>query len=122
MSANPDFKDIDIWINPTKENASRVWKALEQFGAPLESVSPGDFTSPELIYQIGIEPNRIDILMNVAGVDFNSSYKNSIESSYGGVPVRILSKSDVIAAKRSIGRKQDLLDLERLEDEKDSPD
>jgi hypothetical protein len=28
--------DIDIWIDPSPENAERVWRALAAFGAPLD--------------------------------------------------------------------------------------
>lgn len=32
-------KDIDIWVRPSLENAHRLWRALESFGAPLGEVS-----------------------------------------------------------------------------------
>ena len=46
-------KDLDIWINNTRENAERVFQALRAFGAPLGSVSVDDFTIPDLVFQIG---------------------------------------------------------------------
>ena len=30
--------DLDLWIRPTAENAERVWRALVQFGAPLNEL------------------------------------------------------------------------------------
>ena len=43
--AEPRYtKDIDIWINPTSANAARVWKSLQEFGAPLQNISENDFT------------------------------------------------------------------------------
>ena len=32
-------KDLDIWIEPSAENARRVFAALQKFGAPVESDS-----------------------------------------------------------------------------------
>jgi hypothetical protein len=114
-------KDIDIWINPTRENAEKTRKALEIFGAPLENISVDDFTNNDLIYQIGIDPNRIDIIMSIAGVNFAAAQSRVVKSTYGGIPVHILSKVDLIVSKRTVGRKQDLLDIERLENSLDKP-
>ena len=109
-------KDLDIWVNPSPENAENTWRALEKFGAPLEGVNRSDFTDTELIYQIGVEPNRIDVIMGLPGLTFEAAYRNSAESTYGGIPIRVIAKSDLVAAKKATGRKQDILDVERLED------
>jgi len=31
-------QDLDVWLDPTPENADRVWEALTRFGAPLEDM------------------------------------------------------------------------------------
>jgi hypothetical protein len=50
----PSFtKDLDIWIDPTIENAQALFRALSEFGAPLKGISPKDFTEPEIFYQMG---------------------------------------------------------------------
>jgi len=110
-------KDLDIWVNPTPGNAARVWRALTRFGAPLSGVTQADFHDQELIYQIGVEPNRIDVIMGVAGVSFGEAWQGRVQSSYGGVPINIMGKDDLIAAKEAAGRPQDLLDLAKLRDD-----
>jgi hypothetical protein len=107
-------KDIDILVNPTVENALKTWNALAKFGAPLKDISKTDFTDKDLIYQIGIEPNRIDIIMSIAGVEFNEAWQSRQISSYDGTPIAILSKENLIKAKKASGRKQDIIDVERL--------
>ena len=107
-------KDIDLWIERTPINAARTLQALALFGAPVEGVSAADFQDPDTVYQIGIEPNRVDILVQIAGVEFGAAYTGAVEASYGDVAIRILSLEDVISAKRAAGRDQDLLDLKRL--------
>jgi hypothetical protein len=109
-------KDIDILVNPTKENASRVWRALERFGAPLQDISLSDFQDEELVYQIGIEPNRIDILMGIPSVIFPEAWKNRIESRYTEIPINIIGKQDLIKTKKAVDRPQDRLDIQRLEE------
>src|SRR5882724_512788 len=54
--------DLDVWVDPTAENARRVMRALAAFGAPLGEVHEADFTTPGVTYQIGIAPGRIDVL------------------------------------------------------------
>lgn len=113
--AEPRYtKDLDIWVNTSEENAKKIWNALKIFGAPIENISVTDFTDTNMIYQIGIEPNRIDILMGIAGVNFNDAYSRAVKSTYGEIPIKILSKEDLIKSKLAAGRKQDLLDIERL--------
>lgn len=108
-------KDIDIWVEPTPAIAQKVWQALAEFGAPLEQASLADFCNKELIYQIGVAPNRIDIMMDIPGVDFKEAWKNKSESQYGDVPIFILGLDELIKAKQQAGRDQDLLDLKNLE-------
>ena len=88
--AEPRYtKDLDVWIEATVENAKRVWKALTAFGAPLENVTVEDFCDPELIYQIGAAPNRIDIMMNIRGVEFSSAWTRRVKSSYEGEFIKL---------------------------------
>ena len=108
-------KDIDVWVAPTEDNAKKTWKALAQFGAPLANISIDDFTNEDLVYQIGLAPNRIDILMGISGLEFKEAHKNRVESTYAGEKIYLLSKSDLIKAKRASNRKQDQLDLEKLQ-------
>ena len=117
--AEPRYtKDLDVWIEPTLENAKRVWKALSVFGAPLENVTVEDFCNSELIYQIGVAPNRIDIMMNIPGVEFSSSWERRVKTSYGGESINMIGIDDLIKAKRTMARDQDRLDLKSLEEAK----
>jgi len=114
--AQPRYsKDMDVWVRPTRENAERVFQALARFGAPLEGVTPEDFADPEMIYQIGVAPNRIDVIMAIAGVDFERAWTGRVEKTYGGVPIHVIGKADLVRAKKASGRPQDLLDVEALE-------
>ena len=51
--------DIDFWVRPTVENAARVWAALSSFGAPMEQLALEDFSTADVVFQIGIAPQRI---------------------------------------------------------------
>ena len=107
-------KDLDLWIDPTPENAPRVWAALVSFGAPLFDLELSDLSKPGITFQIGIEPNRIDLLTEVEGLTFSEAFERRLESTYGGVAIGILSAGDLILNKEKVGRLQDQLDVERL--------
>jgi hypothetical protein len=108
-------KDLDIWVEATPENAKRVWTALVEFGAPLHDLTLSDLHDPDMIYQVGIEPNRFDILMDVLGLSFVEAWQNRIETKYDDQTVFLLSREDLIRAKKAAGRPQDLLDATALE-------
>jgi len=69
-------KDLDIWVKPDMKNAQRVYQALKKFGAPLKNISVQDFTNKKLIYQIGVAPVRVDIIMGIPGINFDRAWLN----------------------------------------------
>jgi hypothetical protein len=87
---------------------------LKRFGAPLSDTIESDFTKESLVYQIGVPPNRIDIVMGVDGLEFKSAWQNRVAATYDGLPMYLPSLKDLITNKKSSGRPQDLLDLQRL--------
>lgn len=114
--AQPRFtKDLDLWIEASPENAARVHAALMSFGAPVADLSREDFANPEMVYQIGVAPNRIDILMGVSGIAFHEAWPNRVASVYGDCPIHLISREDLIRNKRASGRPQDLMDLRALD-------
>lgn len=107
-------KDLDIWVDPTPENAPRVLAALSLFGAPLFDLEIQDLAKPGVTFQIGIEPNRIDLLTEVEGLDFDRAFERQVGTSYGGVTIGLLCLDDLIVNKEAVGRLQDQLDVQAL--------
>jgi len=107
--------DLDIWILADHENARKVYAALGDFGAPLGDVRPEDFATDGTIFQIGVAPCRIDVINQIDGVSYADASPRAIEKIIDGIPVRIISKEDLIANKRASGRTKDLADAEILE-------
>ena len=106
--------DIDLWVLPDPENAALVLQALEDFGATTTELTTKDLQNEGLIFQIGVAPRRIDILTSVNGLRFAEAYSNSQTIYIEGIPVQVLSVSDLIINKRSTGRTKDLADAEAL--------
>jgi len=111
-------KDLDVWIRPDSENADKVIAALTSFGAPLTELLPEDLTRPDTVFQIEIEPLRIDLLTSIDGVDFAEAWIDRFESIFAGVPVNVISRRHLIKNKLSTNRLQDRADVEHLEADK----
>jgi hypothetical protein len=107
--------DLDIWVRPTSENAKRVWHALAAFGAPLTGLSERDLATPDIVFQIGVVPCRIDVITAIDGVDFASAWERRTAVRIGETTVPVLGRTDLIANKRASGRPKDLADLAWLE-------
>ncbi len=106
--------DIDIWVHPSSDNAPRVHKALAKFGAPLQNVTPQDFSNPNVIFQIGVAPRRIDIITSITGVEFAEAVRNASQLNIEALPIPVLSIADLIKNKEATGREKDLLDVKIL--------
>lgn len=109
--------DLDVWVRPTAENAAKVWAALARFGAPLSGVRKDDLATPGLVFQIGVEPVRIDILTAIDGVDFEGAWQRRLVVEIDGLKVPLIGRDDLIRNKRAAGRPQDLADIAALEQE-----
>lgn len=109
-------KDLDVWVEPSPENAARVWKALADFAAPLHVVTREDFTNPDIVFHMGREPNRVAILTSVADLTFEKAWKRRVRTSYDDQTIYVLNRLDLIRNKKAAGRPQDLLDAQKLID------
>ena len=107
--------DLDIWVEPTPDNASKLMRALKAFGAPLTEVSESDFALPGITFQIGIAPRRIDLLTEISGIEFPEAWKDHSEFPFGPFTIPFLSKAALIRNKRAAGRPKDFADLDVLE-------
>jgi hypothetical protein len=108
-------KDLDVWVRPTPDNAQRVWRALLNFGAPLEQLRIEDLHTMGTIFQIGIDPGRIDLLTAPSGVDFDSAWPRRVSYSVDGTPFPFIGRADLVASKLATGRPNDLRDIEELD-------
>ncbi len=109
-------KDLDVWVRSTPENAVAVFRALVRFGAPMQGMTPDDFSGQtNAMFQIGVIPHRIDILQRITAVEFDSAWDRRVEGLVDGrVPVFFIGLEDLIRNKRAAGRPRDLGDVDEL--------
>ena len=106
--------DLDVWVDPTPENAARVMRALAAFGAPLQEVTEPDFARPGIVFQIGVPPGRIDVLTDLTGLTFAEAWPGRDAGRFGELTVDFLGRDAFIRNKRAMGRAKDLGDIEGL--------
>jgi hypothetical protein len=110
-------QDLDVWIDPSPDNAARVWRALAAFGAPLSDlgIRAQDFSTPGNVIQIGLPPRRLDILTAISGVEsFSDAWSRRVEHRVGPHQIPIIGREALIKNKRAAARLKDLADLEAL--------
>jgi hypothetical protein len=97
------------------ERFEKLVAVLHEFGFAELGVKAADFKQPEQIIQLGRAPNRIDLLTSLSGVATEEAFASKVAAKLDELPVAFLSKSLLIANKRTVGRPQDVADLEELE-------
>ena len=109
-------KDIDVWIEASRDNAQRVMAALRAFGAPLGDLTESDLETPGTGFKMGIPPRRIDVLTKIEGLTFEQAWPNRLSASFSETVVcPVIGLDDLITNKRAAARPQDLADVAALE-------
>lgn len=108
--------DLDVLIEASEENAKNIVAALIDFGFGSLELKTEDFCKTGFVIQLGYEPNRIDILTSVTGVDWEEIWENKISNVFGSsdIPVFFIGKEQLIKNKIATGRELDIKDAERL--------
>jgi len=106
-------KDIDILIAMDDGNLSLLSKALGDFGAPTTEIS--QLRERGNVFRMGRSPVQIDIINEATGIDIEECYPRRNVMVIDDVAVSVISKEDLVANKKAIGRNRDLADVDDLE-------
>jgi hypothetical protein len=110
--------DLDLWVGTAGENPRRVRRALKRFGAALDQLTLKDLTQPDVVFQIGVAPRRIDVMTSIDGVAFAEAWDRRFEAKLEGLTVPVISRDDLIRNKKAAGRPQDVADVVWLESQR----
>ncbi|MBK9331926.1 MAG: hypothetical protein IPM96_05855 [Ignavibacteria bacterium] len=106
--------NIDIWINPVKNNSEKVIKTIKDFGFSFENLSEKDFKKSDNVIQLGRPPYRVDFLTSIKGMDFDKCFKKKYIYKKDDLLINFISKEDLIENKKRVGRNKDLDDVSNL--------
>lgn len=107
--------DLDLFIERSHENASRLMQAMKDFGFGDLNFSVDDFMQGDQVIQLGVSPNRIDLLTFLSGVEFQDAWATREQAEIDGLKVPMISRELLKRNKTATGRPQDLADLDYLE-------
>ena len=107
--------DIDIFISREEVNAAALMEVIDDFGFGHTGIERGDFLKADHVVQLGREPNRIDILTGISGVDFTEAWQSREQGAIAGLPVLFISRDLLIKNKRAANRDKDQADVKLLE-------
>jgi|SRR5689334_1815967 hypothetical protein len=106
--------DLDLLVRPTIENGSRILHTLNDFGFGTLELTADDFSGGDKIIQLGVNPNRIDLLTSISGLSFDEAWSSREAGDLDGVTVAFIGKSALIRNKEKTGRPRDIADAEEL--------
>jgi hypothetical protein len=107
-------KDLDLLVKPDLANATALYRALAEFGAPLEGLAPADFAKPGSFFRTGTPLLMVDILPEIDGMEFEGVWSRRVEApidARSSVIAPFISRDDLIMAKLVAAREQDLADV-----------
>ena len=108
--------DMDIWVNRTKENYSKLTNAFLQFGLPVFDMTEERFLDAATVdvFSYGRPPVSIDIITKLKGIEFDEAFSRSLQFDENGVLIRFIHLNNLIQTKKAAGRHKDLDDIEKL--------
>ena len=108
--------DLDILIEPTKENAQKLLNALIEIG-----FGTAQMTSAEEIVETEItiftDRVRLDVQTFTPGIRFEDAWPRRVTMTYAGQELAVVSLADLIKSKTAAGREVDLEDVRILTSE-----
>jgi hypothetical protein len=107
--------DLDLFVRRDAANADRLMRVLEAFGFGSVGLTRDDFLKEDFVIQLGVEPNRLDILTGISGVTFAEAWSARVAGTLQGLPAWFISRDLLIRNKQATGRDQDLADIRLLE-------
>ena len=108
--------DIDLWIRISEENSSKVWRALTTFGAPLFNLSLEDLVLPTTVSQMGLPPNRIDIITSIKDVDYDEAWAQHAMINIQDMAIPIIGLKELLKNKVAMDRPKDQGDIAWLKE------
>jgi predicted nucleotidyltransferase len=105
--------DIDFFVAVNEANASKLVAAFDAFVGPI-GLDKEDFLREWSVVELGREPNKIQVLTAIDGVDFEQCHRNAVEVVSDGLTLKVIGYEELVANKMASGRTKDLLDVAEL--------
>lgn len=105
-------KDIDVFIEATRENAEKTMLALRECGYDLSDLTVEEMLEKKILLRQYIL--ETDIHPFVSGTTWENVWKTKVADKLNDVPAYFASLNELIKMKKAAGRGKDLDDLKYL--------
>ncbi len=106
---------FDVFVARDPENANKLMDVIHEFGFGNIGIEQRDFLQEDYVIQLGVVPNRIDLLTGISGVTFEEAWQSRETGNISGVQVFLISRDLLIKNKRAADRDKDRGDILLLE-------
>ncbi len=106
--------DVDFWIRCDADTAVKMERVIEKFGFTSTKLKATDFAEADQVIQLGVAPNRIDILTGLTALQFDDAWAKRINVEIDGLVLPVLDRESFRVNKAALGRNKDLADIEDL--------
>jgi hypothetical protein len=93
--------DQTLWYDADDENATRVYRALERVGAPLDGVEIPDLADVDYEFRYGTPSGEIVLLGGLDGVTFEDAWETRVETRWRDVPIAVIGRLALRASERA---------------------
>ena len=111
--------DMGLFVNPTKENHSKLKKVHYEFGMHMGEMGLLENflnTNKYDVFTFGVTPIQIDLMTLCKGVTFQEAYSNAIKAKVDdGVKISVVDYRELILTKKASNRLRDQADIEELQ-------
>ncbi len=109
-------QDLDIFVEPSQNNAENLGSALRDFGFVNLAAESHLFAAKERMATLGKPPLQIDIMTSIAGLSFEEAWLDHTPVFVGSTRTAFLSRAALLINKAATGRAKDLADIALLQE------
>ena len=109
--------DIDLLIEPTQENKTRIIAALKDFGIDklfLKEIESSHFSDAH-VFSFGEPPRKIDLLTKINHVNYDTAIPKINYFTIDNEQIPVIGYHDLILSKMTNDRGKDKGDVEELQ-------
>lgn len=105
--------DLDILIQPTRDNAAKLLTAITAFGSDID-LTPEAVADHRKMIQMGVPPVQLRVMSSISGVSWDDAWADRVQGPLGRPTVAFLGRDTFVRNKQAAGRLKDLADIDAL--------
>ena len=92
----------------------RRFRELWNLGPRAHGLTRSDLEREGTVYQLGLPPNRIDVITAIDGVTFDQAWSGRVLVAVDGLPTPFIGLDELLANERAAARAKDIADVAAL--------